>query len=75
MAKRKGLPTPRVNSTLKLEPLFPSEAYTVTRKAKGAPHITEMEKTARDMAIRLGPDHPEVKRLRKEIADRTGKSA
>ena len=51
--------------------LFPGPKYKMKR---GVLRLDDLEKLAQRKAVELGPDHPEVKMLRKEIADRHGKA-
>ena len=50
-------------------PLFPGPKYQIHRRAS-VPSLDALSETASDLARQLGPDHPRVKMIRKEIADR-----
>lgn len=55
--------------------LFPGASYQVHLRASPlhGGDLEAMEDTARRLAVALGPDHPRVKMLRKEIADRSAR--
>lgn len=52
--------------------LFPGAKYQVHLRPQppDGRDLEVMEDSARRLAVELGPDHPRVKMLRKEIADR-----
>jgi hypothetical protein len=50
-------------------PLFPGPRYQVHRRAE-PPNLDDLIDTANQLARELGPDHPRVRMMRKEIADR-----
>jgi hypothetical protein len=51
------------------EPLFPGPKYQPVMR-RGPIPLDELKRQAQRDAVTLGPDHPKVKALRKEIAER-----
>lgn len=68
MAKKKG----KKILLLGEGPLFPGPKYQVKH---GVLNIGELQKQVKRLAIELGPDHSQVRMMKKEIDDRKNREA